>query len=106
MPEATENSELRPDHYGGDSNPFEAIKIIEHYGLNFSLGSVIKYILRHGKKPGEDAVKDLRKAAWYANREADRIEKERAKESQKTIKPSSGGAWAPNTTIQDTGTRE
>mgnify|MGYP003555208961 CR=1 FL=1 len=87
-----DTEDTRPSHYGGEANEFEAIKIIEHYGLNFSLGSVIKYILRHGKKPGEDAVKDLRKAGWYANREADRIERERAHPQPKTV--------------QDTGTRE
>lgn len=39
-----------PAHYGGTDNPFEPIKIIEHYDLNFSLGNVIKYTLRAGKK--------------------------------------------------------
>lgn len=39
---------IRPEHYGGDSNPFEAIKIIDHYNLNFNLGNVIKYILNKG----------------------------------------------------------
>lgn len=66
-----------PPHYGGDV-VYEAIKVIEAWGLNFSLGSAVKYICRHGKKAGEHAVEDLRKAAWYLNREADRLEKERA----------------------------
>ena len=39
-----------PDYYGGEDNPYEAIKIIEAYDLNFSLGNVIKYVLRAGKK--------------------------------------------------------
>lgn len=63
-----------PDHYGGGDNPFEVIKIIEYFDLNFSLGSAIKYILRAGKKLREEDIIDLRKAAWYCSREADRLE--------------------------------
>ena len=39
-----------PPHYGGQSNPYEAIKIIEAHGLGFHLGNAIKYILRAGRK--------------------------------------------------------
>lgn len=56
-----------PQHYGGESNPFEVIKIIEEYDLNFCLGNVIKYTLRAGKKA--NTIEDLQKAAWYINRE-------------------------------------
>jgi hypothetical protein len=63
-----------PPHYGGGDNPFEVIKIIEHFGLNFALGSAVKYILRAGKKQRESDIIDLRKAAWYCNREAERLE--------------------------------
>ena len=52
-----------PSHYGGESNVYEAIKIIEAYNLNFSLGNVIKYTLRAGKKINE--IEDLEKAKWY-----------------------------------------
>jgi|TARA_R100001594_G_scaffold150094_1_gene209991 hypothetical protein len=55
-----------PSHYGGETNLYEAIKIIEAYDLNFSLGNVIKYTLRAGKK--ENEIEDLEKAAWYLNR--------------------------------------
>jgi hypothetical protein len=54
-----------PKHYGGEGNPFEPVKIIEHYGLDFFLGNAIKYICRAGKKDGEDYAKDLRKAIHY-----------------------------------------
>lgn len=47
------------------SSPFEPIKIIEHYNLNFSLGNVIKYVLRAGKKPGVADIEDLAKARQY-----------------------------------------
>lgn len=62
-----------PKHYGGDKNPFEAIKVIEHYNLNFNLGNVIKYVLRSGKK--NSTIEDLEKAKWYISRELDKLKK-------------------------------
>ena len=55
-----------PGHYGGKSNIYEVINIIEAYNLNFSLGNVIKYTLRAGKK--SDELEDLEKAKWYLER--------------------------------------
>jgi hypothetical protein len=60
-----------PSHYGGKNNPFEPIKIIEHYNLNFNLGNIVKYTLRAGKK--EDLLQDLQKAKWYIEREIERL---------------------------------
>lgn len=54
-----------PIHYGGADDPFEAINVIEAWGLNFALGNCVKYIARAGKKPGVDAVTDLQKARFY-----------------------------------------
>jgi len=62
-----------PSHYGGESNAYEAIKIIESWDLNFSLGNVIKYSLRAGKK-SDNPIEDLRKARWYLDREIKRHE--------------------------------
>ncbi len=62
-----------PDHYGGEENTYEAIKVIEAWGLNFSLGNVLKYMSRAGKKSAQP-LEDLRKASWYLNREIKRIE--------------------------------
>jgi hypothetical protein len=58
---------LAPGHYGGADNPYEVIKVLRAWGVAvpFALGSAIKYIARHGKKPGEGAIKDLKKARWY-----------------------------------------
>ena len=39
-------------HYGDKADPYEAIKVIRAWGLNFSLGNVLKYVARAGKKPG------------------------------------------------------
>lgn len=56
-----------PAHYGGAENPYEAIKVIEAWGLGFCLGNVLKYILRADHKGA--ALEDLRKARWYLDRE-------------------------------------
>ena len=31
-----------PSHYGGENNPYEAIKVIEAWDLGFCLGNTIK----------------------------------------------------------------
>ena len=49
----------------------ECIQITEHY--NFNVGNAIKYLWRAGLKEGVDPVEDLRKAAWYVNREIQRL---------------------------------
>lgn len=54
-----------PEYY--KKNGIEAIDVIEAYGLGFNLGNVIKYVLRHENK--EDALKDLKKAMYYLERE-------------------------------------
>ncbi len=56
-----------PDHYGGEDNPYETIKVIEAWELNFNLGNTVKYIDRHKKKG--TPLQDLKKARWYLNRE-------------------------------------
>ena len=54
-------------------NGFEAIDIIEAYGLNFALGNAVKYILRCGHKGGKnDALRDLEKARAYLTHEIER----------------------------------
>lgn len=54
-----------PDHYGGVDNPYETIKVIEAWDMNFNLGNALKYISRAGKKDAAKAVEDLRKARQY-----------------------------------------
>lgn len=64
-----ENNINHPLHYGGADNPYEAIKVIEAWGLGFNLGNAIKYISRAGKKNPDKTIEDLQKAIWYLNRE-------------------------------------
>ena len=54
-----------PAHY----NPghIECIDVIDDWGLNFELGSAVKYICRCDRK--DNAVEDLKKAVWYIQRE-------------------------------------
>lgn len=57
-----------PKHYGGASNPYEVIKVIEAWNLDFCLGNAIKYIGRAGKKNKDKYIEDLEKAKWYIER--------------------------------------
>jgi len=56
-----------PPHYGGADNPYEAIKVIEAWGLDFNLGNAAKYIARAAHKGRQ--LEDLEKARWYLDRE-------------------------------------
>lgn len=59
-----------PPHYRGFSRGAEVIDITEN--LNFNLGNVVKYCARAGRK-SDDPREDLLKAAWYLDREIQRI---------------------------------
>lgn len=73
----SENKEQveHPSHYGGADNPYEVIKIIEHYNLDFCLGNLVKYVLRAGRKDPSKEIEDLKKAAWYINRKIENLSK-------------------------------
>lgn len=58
-----------PPHY--KRNGIEAVDVIEAFELNYRLGNVVKYVLRHMNKGG---VEDLKKAQWYLNREISKHE--------------------------------
>lgn len=66
-PKQMKDNVNHPSHYGGKDNVYEAINVIEAHGLSFALGNAVKYILRAGKKG--DKAEDLKKAAWYIERE-------------------------------------
>jgi hypothetical protein len=54
-----------PAHYTSHPSGIEVIQVTEH--LNFCLGNAVKYVLRADLKGS--AIEDLKKAAWYINRE-------------------------------------
>lgn len=63
-----------PPHYKVDGLP-ECIDVIEALGLGYHLGNAIKYLWRAGRKDVAKTTEDLRKAAWYINREVERRER-------------------------------
>lgn len=68
-----------PAHYGGKDNVYETIKVIAAWFpegvVMFCLGNTIKYVSRHGKKAGETALEDLKKAKFYLDWTIDYLEK-------------------------------
>lgn len=53
-----------PKHYTSHPSGVECIQITEH--MNFNLGNALKYIWRN---EGKNGIEDLKKAAWYIQRE-------------------------------------
>jgi len=62
-----------PQHYGGENNPYEVIKVIDAWGLGFCLGNTVKYISRAGKKDTKKELEDLKKALWYLQHHINKI---------------------------------
>jgi len=60
-----------PSHYTAYKG-IEVIQLTEQ--LNFNRGNAVKYIARAGLKNPDTELEDLKKAAWYINREIARIE--------------------------------
>jgi hypothetical protein len=63
-----------PKHYNSHPAGIECIDVVEH--LPFNVGNAIKYLWRADHKNG---IEDLRKAAWYVNREIKRVMKRDSK---------------------------
>lgn len=77
-----------PPHYTSHPAGVECIDVVEH--MPYNVGAAMKYLWREGLKgDGAAQVEDLRKAAWYATREADRLERARA---DAFLAPSAKGA--------------
>lgn len=68
------NDAIRPDYY--KSNGIEVLDLTDVFDLNFNLGNVVKYVVRAGKKDGEEKEKDLAKAKFYLNRELNKTLKQ------------------------------
>lgn len=60
-----------PKHYNVHPSGVECIQVTEH--MNFNLGNAVKYIWRASEKGMQ--IEDLEKAAWYVNREIERLKK-------------------------------
>lgn len=72
-----------PDHYGGEDNQYETIKVLRAWGLDRDayLWNVGKYISRAGKKSGNSLLQDLKKAAFYLDYRIKDIERESCEQS-------------------------
>lgn len=79
------NDAINPEHYNR-LNP-QPKDVIREWGLNFNLGSAVKYISRAGHK--DDIVQDLKKAQEFIQFEIDAIEssREHKAEEHKKDKP-------------------
>ena len=73
-----------PSHYGGEENPYEAIKVIEAHALDFHTGNAVKYVLRAGKKDPSKEVEDLSKAVWYLQRKINNLNKAKNDKNKRT----------------------
>jgi hypothetical protein len=58
-----------PKHYNSHPSGVECITVVEH--MTFNIGNAIKYLWRADHKNG---IEDLKKAAWYVQREIERLE--------------------------------
>ena len=67
-----------PDHYGGEENVYEVVKVCEAWDLDKDayLFNVVKYVARAGKKDINKEVEDLKKAMFYLNRKINNLEKQ------------------------------
>lgn len=72
LEEQPQTDPVNPSHYRGDY----VMRIIEDFKLDFLDGQVIKYILRAGKKDGDNTLEDHKKAAWYLNRKIENMERQ------------------------------
>lgn len=71
---------INPEHYNRLN--LQPKDVIRAWGLNFNLGSAVKYISRAGHK--DDIVQDLKKAQEFIQFEIDAIEGARAERNGKT----------------------
>lgn len=74
-----------PAHYC-EGRKYEPKDVIRDWDLNFNLGNAVKYISRNGRKSGESALKDLKKARQYLDFEIEAMAIENAEASRKEEK--------------------
>lgn len=64
------NDPVSPDHY----KAYKGLEIIElTEQMNFNRGNAVKYLTRAGLKDPDKELEDLEKAAWYVQREIERL---------------------------------
>ncbi len=73
-----------PSHY--NAGAIEVIDVIEDWDLGFCLGNTVKYIARSPHKGTE--LQDLKKAAWYLQRQISRLEQRHSRGPRRGKEPS------------------
>ena len=74
MPDRNIDLIKHPSHYTF-GRKYESKDVIRDWGLNFNLGSAVKYISRAGRKG--DKIEDLEKAKQFLEFEIEALEKEK-----------------------------
>lgn len=69
MLEAQTDRINHPKHYTSHPSGIECIQVTEH--MNFNIGNAVKYLWRSDLKGAK--LEDLKKAAWYIQREIERF---------------------------------
>ena len=64
-------------HYYKGKNGYMAKDVIYNFNLSYNLGTATTYLLRAGKKEGNPAEQDIRKAIDHLNFELDNISNEK-----------------------------
>lgn len=76
---AAKNDKIsHPSHYIS-GRKYEPKDVIRDWGLNFNLGSAVKYISRAGRK--DDIIQDLKKAQQFLQFEIDALEQEKGEQN-------------------------
>lgn len=75
---------IRPGYYNPDS-AYEPRKVIKAWGLDWNLGTALKYIERRGNKQGETTLKDLKKALTYIHFAVEDEEERLASEKERIV---------------------
>lgn len=75
---------IRPSYYNPDS-AYEPRKVIKAWGLDWNLGTALKYIERRGHKQGETTLKDLKKALTYIHFAVEDEEERIASEKERIV---------------------
>ena len=73
----------KPSHYT-QGRKYEPKDVIRDWGLNFNLGSAVKYLSRAGRK--DDIIQDLKKAQEFIQFEIEALEEETFTKKHKEIK--------------------
>lgn len=73
-----------PSHYV-DGREYEPKDVIRDWGLNFNLGSAVKYISRAGRKG--DKLEDLQKAKQFLEFEIEAVEGDHKKKTMHHVDP-------------------